>query len=108
MNFGTASWKADQCDNHIPSQALEIGLINRVVADAELHQATWETAEKLAKGPTKAFGIAKDNLNNAMFSLLERQLELERSGMVKAAKTQDYQEGLRAFFDKREAKFSGR
>jgi len=90
------------------AQALEIGLVNRVVADAELHQATWETAEKLAKGPTKAFGIAKDNLNNAMFSLLERQLELERSGMVKAAKTQDYQEGLRAFFDKREAKFSGR
>ncbi len=90
------------------AQAKEIGLVNQVVDDAELQNVTREMAEKLAKGPTKAFGIAKDNLNNAVFSLLERQLELERSGMVKAAKTHDYKEGLRAFFEKREARFSGK
>ena len=54
------------------------------------------------------FAIAKENLNNAMLGLLERQLELERSGMIKAAKTADYKEGLMAFFEKREPHFTGR
>jgi 2-(1,2-epoxy-1,2-dihydrophenyl)acetyl-CoA isomerase len=89
-------------------QALEMGLVNRVVEDADLQQTTQEIAEKLAKGPTQSFAIAKDNLNNAMLDLLERQLELERSGMVKAAKTADYKEGLKAFFAKREPRFTGR
>jgi len=89
-------------------QALEIGLVNQVVDDADLQRVTQEIAEKLAKGPTKSFAIAKENLNNAMLGLLERQLELERSGMIKAAKTADYKEGLKAFFEKREPHFTGR
>jgi hypothetical protein len=43
-----------------------------------------------------------------MLGLLYRQLELERSGMIAAAKSSDYREGLTAFFDKRTATFSGR
>lgn len=89
-------------------QAMEMGLVNKVVEDAELDRVTHEIAEKLAKGPTRSFAIAKENLNNAVFSLLERQLELERSGMVKAAKTADYKEGLKAFFEKREPYFTGK
>ncbi len=89
-------------------QAMEIGLVNKVVEDAELERVTHEIAEKLAKGPTRSFAIAKENLNNAVLSLLERQLELERSGMVKAAKTADYKEGLKAFFEKREPYFTGK
>jgi len=87
---------------------MEIGLVNQVVDDADLPRVTQEIAEKLAKGPTKSFAIAKENLNNAMLGLLERQLELERSGMIKAAKTADYKEGLMAFFEKREPHFTGR
>jgi 2-(1,2-epoxy-1,2-dihydrophenyl)acetyl-CoA isomerase len=89
-------------------QALEIGLVNQVVDDADLQRVTQETAAKLAKGPTRSFAIAKENLNNAVLGLLERQLELERSGMIKAAKTTDYKEGLTAFFEKREARFTGK
>ncbi|MDQ5986148.1 MAG: 1,2-epoxyphenylacetyl-CoA isomerase [Syntrophus sp. SKADARSKE-3] len=89
-------------------QAMEIGLVNQVVDDTDLKRVTQALAEKLANGPTKAFAISKDNLNNAMLGLLERQLELERSGMIKAAKTDDYKEGLTAFFEKREAHFTGR
>jgi len=89
-------------------EAMEIGLVNQVVDDADLQRVTHEIAEKLAKGPTKSFAIAKENLNNAMLGLLERQLELERSGMIKAAKTDDYKEGLRAFFEKREPHFTGK
>jgi 2-(1,2-epoxy-1,2-dihydrophenyl)acetyl-CoA isomerase len=89
-------------------QALEIGLVNKVVQDAELEQVSYEIAAKIAQGPTKSFAIAKENLNNAMLGLLERQLELERFGMIKAAKTLDYKEGLTAFFEKRRAIFSGK
>ncbi|MCX7635059.1 MAG: enoyl-CoA hydratase-related protein [Syntrophales bacterium] len=90
------------------AEAMRIGLVHRVVDDANLREETEMMAAKLAAGPTRSFAVAKENLNNAIFSLLERQLEIERSGMVKSAKTADYQEGLRAFFEKREPRFQGR
>ena len=83
-------------------QAHDWGLVNRVVDDADLWKEASGIVEKLAiSGPTRAFAIAKENLNNAMLGLLYRQLELERSGMIQAAKSDDYREGLTAFFDKR-------
>jgi 2-(1,2-epoxy-1,2-dihydrophenyl)acetyl-CoA isomerase len=89
-------------------EALRWGLVNRVVEDPELWTAAGEVISRLAAGPTRAFAIAKENLNNAMLSLLYRQLELERSGMIRAAQSADYGEGLRAFFEKREAVFTGK
>jgi 2-(1,2-epoxy-1,2-dihydrophenyl)acetyl-CoA isomerase len=89
-------------------QALAWGLVNQVVADGDLQRVAAETAMKLAKGPTRSFAIAKENLNHAMLDLLERQLERERAGMIRAAKTDDYKEGLKAFFEKRPPVFSGK
>jgi 2-(1,2-epoxy-1,2-dihydrophenyl)acetyl-CoA isomerase len=89
-------------------QAHEWGLVNRVVDDADLWKEANEIINKLAGGPTRAFAIAKENLNNAMLGLLYRQLELERSGMIRAARSDDYSEGLTAFFDKRAAVFTGK
>jgi len=89
-------------------QALAWGLVNRVVADGDLQRVAAEMAMKLAKGPTQSFAIAKENINHAMLDQLERQLERERSGMIRAAKTADYKEGLRAFFEKRPPAFSGK
>ena len=89
-------------------EALEWGLVHRVVDDTELWKAADEVVGKLAAGPTRAFAIAKENLNNAMLGLLYRQLELERSGMIQAAKSDDYREGLTAFFGKRTAVFQGK
>ncbi|HTZ40242.1 MAG TPA: enoyl-CoA hydratase-related protein [Syntrophales bacterium] len=88
--------------------AQQWGLVNRVVDDADLWKVSEGIIGKLAKGPTRAFAIAKENLNNAMLGLLYRQLELERSGMIQAARSADYREGLTAFFDKRTAVFNGR
>jgi 2-(1,2-epoxy-1,2-dihydrophenyl)acetyl-CoA isomerase len=89
-------------------QALSWGLINQVVPDGDLQRIAMETAQRLAKGPTQSYAIAKENLNHAMLDLLERQLERERSGMIRAAKTADYREGLKAFFEKRPPVFSGK
>jgi len=88
--------------------ALEIGLVNKVVEDAELEKITMDIALQLAKGPTVSYAIVKENLNNAMFSLLERQLELERRGMIWAGSTMDAKEGITAFLKKRKPRFTGR
>jgi 2-(1,2-epoxy-1,2-dihydrophenyl)acetyl-CoA isomerase len=89
-------------------QALEWGLVNRVVEDADLEREAMELAGRLAQGATAAYAIAKENMNHSMMDLLERQLERERSGMIRAGKTSDYQEGARAFFAKRPPVFAGR
>ena len=89
-------------------EAQKWGLLNRVVDDADLWKAAEEVIGKLAAGPTRAFALAKENLNNATLGLLYRQLELERSGMIRAARSDDYREGLTAFFEKRPAVFNGR
>lgn len=72
------------------NKALEIGLVNQVVPPENLLDAAMEWAQKLANGPTLAFARSKDELNHAMLSLLERQLEVERQNMIKAAQTEDY------------------
>ena len=89
-------------------QALAWGLINQIIEDGDLQRVAMELTMKLANGPTRAFAIAKENFNHSMLDLLERQLERERSGMIRAGKTADYKEGLRAFFEKRSPVFSGK
>jgi len=89
-------------------QALEMGLVNRVVEDTELEKETKDIALQLSKGPTMSYAIMKENLNSAMFSLLERQLELERRGMTLVGRTVDCKEGITAFLEKRKPTFMGR
>ncbi len=88
-------------------QALAIGLINKVVEPDELDETAFAWAGKIAAGPSTAYAIAKNLLNESLFLLLERQLELERQGIIKAAGTKDYLEGLNAFFEKRTPSFVG-
>ncbi|MEW6425089.1 MAG: enoyl-CoA hydratase-related protein [Bacillota bacterium] len=89
-------------------QALAMGLVNKVVEPGELADAAREWAEKLAGGPTRSFAAIKNLVNNALLNLLERQVELERQGIIGAAGTTDYLEGLGAFFEKRAPKFAGK
>lgn len=89
------------------NKALEMGLINEVVEPETLQERALEMAEIIARGPTRSFAIIKNIVNNSLLTLLERQLELERQGIINAAETSDYIEGINAFFDKRTPRFTG-
>ena len=88
-------------------EALEMGLVNKVVDDNELEKTTMEIAMRLAQGPTLSYSIVKENFNNALLALLERQLELERRGLICIGKTSDAKEGIAAFIGKRKPIFKG-
>lgn len=89
-------------------QALSLGLVNQVLPAAELPRAAAQLAERLAAGPTLAFARAKALLNQSLLSGLEAQLEAERQAIMAAGGTEDFQEGLSAFFGKRAPNFTGR
>jgi 2-(1,2-epoxy-1,2-dihydrophenyl)acetyl-CoA isomerase len=89
-------------------QALEWGLINRVVADDEFESTVDELAAKLAGGPTAAYAGVKRQLNEWLFARMDAQLELEASIQQQAAASGDFLEGVQAFLEKRPAAFEGR
>jgi 2-(1,2-epoxy-1,2-dihydrophenyl)acetyl-CoA isomerase len=90
------------------TQALDWGLINRVVPDAELERETAALAARLAAGPTRSYAGAKRLLNNWLYARIDEQLDLEARTQQEMAGSDDFVEGTMAFLEKREARFSGR
>ena len=88
-------------------EALEWGMINRVVPQAELAATVDALAEKLAKGPTRSHGGVKKLLLMSANDTLESQMERETRQIAELSRTADGIEGVRAFVDKRKANFTG-
>lgn len=88
--------------------AKELGLVNWVVPAAELEAATDKLARRLAQGPTHAYGNTKKLLNDSLLATLPAQLQAEAESFADCALTEDFKEGVRAFVEKREAKFKGK
>ena len=88
-------------------QALEWGLINRVVADGELLATATALGERMAAGPTRSYAGTKRQLNNWLFARMEEQLELEARIQQEMAGSEDFLEGAMAFVEKRSPRFSG-
>jgi 2-(1,2-epoxy-1,2-dihydrophenyl)acetyl-CoA isomerase len=88
-------------------QALEWGLINRRVAEDKLDYAALELAQGLSKGPTRSLAMIREVAWAAVDLDWDQTLELERRTQLKAGRTQDNQEGVAAFLEKREAHFKG-
>lgn len=88
--------------------ALELGIINKVVPLAELHETTMKWAKKLAAKPPFALRMAKESLNAAWSSSLERGLQIETHGWSMCYGTQDQKEGMSAFLEKRRPIFTGK
>ena len=89
-------------------EAYRIGLVNKVVSDDALLDEVGMLAEHLASMPTQALGRTKQVLHASFESDLETALEKEAEGQTFCGRTEDHEEGVTAFFEKREANFSGR
>src|SRR5271169_6204148 len=90
------------------TQALSLGVVNRVVADADLAKATMQLAQKLANGPRIALALMKQNFNAAETGSLAQLLDLEARRQVETGRTEDHKEAARAFVEKRAPAFAGR
>ncbi len=88
-------------------EALEWGLVNRVVPDEALLDEAGKLAAQLAQGPTRAYGEVKTLLDASFSGTLETQMELEARGIAAMAGTLDGKEGIRAFLEKRRPTFTG-
>ena len=86
-------------------QAQAIGMIYRAVDDEDLMGEAHTIAERLAAGSTHALGLMKRALSASPTNALDAQLDLERDLQREAGRSDDYREGVRAFLDKRPAKF---
>lgn len=87
-------------------RAMEIGLLNRVVADALLTEAAQSMAARLATGP-RSLGLIKEALAHSPDNDLEAQLAVEERLQEAATTTQDFYEGIGAFLQKRKPVFTG-
>ena len=90
------------------AEALEWGLINRVVTDGSLPEEAASLAARLARGPTRSYAGSKQQINNWLFARMDQQLELEARLQAEMADSEDFREGATAFAQKRPARFSGR
>ena len=84
-----------------------LGLVNRVVADAELGENAFALAKSLAEGPSIALARIKDNLDHAVSANFLDSMDHEAENMVRSARTTDHKEAVRAFIDKRKPVFVG-
>jgi 2-(1,2-epoxy-1,2-dihydrophenyl)acetyl-CoA isomerase len=95
-------------DNLSAEEAYRIGLVNRVVPDAELQALAKEWAERLATGPTFAIGVSKHLLNRGTEVGLDSSLEEEAYAQTIVSNSDDAKEGLSSFREKRKPAFQGR
>jgi 2-(1,2-epoxy-1,2-dihydrophenyl)acetyl-CoA isomerase len=87
-------------------QALEAGLVTRVVPDARLREEAQAVAGRLAGGPREAMARMKQLVWAALDNPLEAQLPLEIASISEMAEGADFEEGSRAFLEKRPARFA--
>jgi 2-(1,2-epoxy-1,2-dihydrophenyl)acetyl-CoA isomerase len=92
----------------IPARrAMEWGLVNRVTTDDQFEAEVDALAERLATGPTRSYAGTKRQLNAWLYARMDEQLELEAVVQQETAASGDFAEGVRAFTEKRHARFAG-
>lgn len=89
------------------AEALRLGIVNRVVAEAELDTECMRLATRLAAGPSAAYHRIRELLATSFERDLETQLEAERQAFKALSRTHDFKEGVSAFLGKVPAQFKG-
>lgn len=88
-------------------QAERMGLIWRVVADGDLLKCVRDQALLFAQGPTLGLAAIKRVFNQSLGNDLDAQLDLERDTQRTLGRSDDYRDGVQAFFEKRSPRFTG-
>ena len=91
-----------------PERAVELGLATEVVPAAELEDRLAEEADRIAAGPTQAYGRMKRLLTESFDRDLAGQLAAETDAIARSTRTEDYERGFAAFFRGESADFVGK
>jgi len=94
-------------DKVTAEQALQYGLVYKVIADDQLMAEAEKLALQMAQMPTKALGYTKRLINASFDNNLQQQLAMEGELQAAAAMTKDNKEGVQAFLEKRKPNFTG-
>ncbi|GHO67186.1 enoyl-CoA hydratase [Ktedonobacter sp. SOSP1-52] len=108
VGIGKALEMAMLADEVSGPEAERLGLVNKCVPAAELEQATLQVAQRLAHGPTCAYGLIKQLMYQGLDSDLASSLKLEGELQGRAITTEDHREAIHAFFEKRAPKYQGK
>jgi 2-(1,2-epoxy-1,2-dihydrophenyl)acetyl-CoA isomerase len=87
--------------------ALELGIVNRVLPDEGFEQAALDWCQELAKRAPIAVTLMKENINRAVTSDLSTALDAEATAMISSMSTADHREAAAAFVEKRQPAFKG-
>lgn len=89
------------------TEALSLGLINKVVPASELNEAVKFYTDYFSQAPTRSIGLIKKMLNKSSGATLEEMLDYEAWCQQIAGSSEDHKEGVKAFLEKRKPEFKG-
>ena len=87
-------------------QAQAIGIVNRVIEDEQFTKEVEKVAKELAEGPQMALGLMKKLVNSSVLNDLSQSLELEAFAQGMCFESENFKEGVKAFFEKRKPVFN--
>ena len=90
------------------ADAEKMGMIYKIFADDSFEAESKKIVETLAQMPTKGLAYTKFALNQSFFNHWDEQLSMEDQYQQKAARTEDYKEGINSFLEKRAPNFKGK